>query len=220
MKKIYTMLTIFLLTVILAACGTSTTTEKHDKPEETATDNTQQTTPEETENIETETETETETATDTDSAQSADSPEVVLEGTTTESDSQNYSITVVEGYELTGEEPNKDLLFNQNNDLQSMRIETFSADEATIEDVQENLVTTLQASNESSTVTEIKDENLIPTNEAIKNTSAHQIDTPEGKVSGYVFEREGLIVKLTVFDTVETPALETFVQMAETIKIK
>ncbi|MFJ7825144.1 hypothetical protein [Psychrobacillus sp. NPDC096623] len=216
MKKIYSMLTILLLTVILAACGTSTTTEEQDKTGETVTENTEQTTPEVTEN----TETETETATDTDSAQSAESPEVVLEGTTTESDSQNYSITVVEGYELTGEEPNKDLLFNQNNDLQSMRIETFSADQATIEGIQENLVTTLQASNESSTVTEIQDENLIPTNEDIKNTSAHQIDTPEGKVSGYVFEREGLIVKLTIFDTVESPALETFVQMAETIKTK
>ena len=35
-------------------------------------------------------------------------------------------MTVIEGFELTAEEPNKDLLFNQENDLQSMRIETFS----------------------------------------------------------------------------------------------
>lgn len=209
MKKIYTLLSILVLTVLLAACGTSTTTEDPDKTQDTENESTEQTTsPEETENIETET------------AQSTPSTEQVLVGTLTESDSQNYSITVVEGYELTGEEPNKDLLFNQNNDLQSMRIETFSADEGTIEEIQENLITTLQASNESAEVTEIKDENLIPINEAIENTSAHQIDTPEGKVSGYAFEREGLIVKLTVFDTTESPALETFVQMAETIKAK
>lgn len=211
MKKIYTTLSILVLTVLLAACGTSTTTEEQDTTQETVNENTEQTSsPEETENIETESET----------AQSAASSEKVVEGTTMESDSQNYSITVVEGYELTGEEPNKDLLFNKESDLQSMRIETFSANEVTIEEIQENLVTTLQASNESSTVTEIKDENLIPTNEAIENTSAHQIDTPEGKVSGYVFEREGLIVKLTVFDTTDSPALETFVRMAETIKAK
>lgn len=205
MKKIYTLLSILLLTVLLAACGTSTTTEDQDNAQETG-------------SIEIETETETDA--DTDTTQSTTSPETVLEGTTTESESQNYSITVVEGYELTGEEPNKDLLFNQNNDLQSMRIETFSADEITIEEIQENLVPTLQASNESATVTEIKDENLIPTNDSIENISAHQIDTPEGKVSGYVYEKEGLIVKLTVFDTTDSPALEAFVQMAETIKAK
>lgn len=209
MKKMYTLLSILVLTVLLAACGTSTTTEEQDTTQESVSGNTEQTTsPDETEN------------TETDTTQSTESPKQALEGTSTESDSQNYSITVVEGFELTGEEPNKDLLFNQDNDLQSMRIETFSADETTIEEIQENLVATLQASNESAAVTEIKDENLIPTNEAIENTFAHQIDTPEGKVSGYVFEREGLIVKLTVFDTTDSPALETFVQMAETIKAK
>lgn len=209
MKKMYTLLSILLLTILLAACGTSTTTEEQDNTQETVSEDTEQiTSPEESENIE------------TDTAQSATSPEPALEGAITESDSQNYSITVVEGYELTGEEPNKDLLFNQDNDLQSMRIETFSTDEATIEDIQANVVPTLQASNESATVTDIKEENLIPTNDTIENTSAHQIDTPDGKVSGYVFERDGLIVKLTVFDTTDSPALETFVQMAETIKSK
>ncbi|WP_277586382.1 hypothetical protein [Psychrobacillus antarcticus] len=207
MKKIYTLLSILVLTVLLAACGTSTTTEEPDSTQGTVSESTEQTTsPEETED-------------EADTTQST-SPDKQLEGTSTDSDSQNYSITVVEGFELTGEEPNKDMLFNLDNDLQSMRIETFSADEVTIEEIQENLVPTLQASNESSTVTEIKDENLIPTHETITNTSAHQIDTPEGKVSGYVFNREGLIVKLTVFDTTDSPALETFVQMAETIRAK
>lgn len=209
MKKIYTLFTILVLTVLLTACGTSTTTEEQDISNETVSGTTEQTTsPEETENIE------------TDTAQSTNSPEKELEGATTESDSQNYSITVVEGYELTGEEPNKDLLFNKNNDLQSMRIETFSADEITIEEIQENLVSTLQASNESTTVTDLKEENLVPTNDSIDNTSAHQIETPEGKVTGFAFEREGMIVKLTVFDTTDSPSLETFVQMAETIKAK
>lgn len=209
MKKIYTLFTILVLTVLLTACGTSTTTEEQDNSNETVSGTTEQiTSPEETENIE------------TDTAQSTTSPEKALEGAITESDSQNYSITVVEGYELTGEEPNKDLLFNKNNDLQSMRIETFSADEITIEEIQENLVSTLQASNESATVTDLKEENLVPTNDSIDNTSAHQIETPEGKVTGFAFEREGMIVKLTVFDTTDSPSLETFVQMAETIKAK
>ena len=209
MKKMYTLLSILLLTILLAACGTSSTTEKQDDTNGTASENTALTTsPEEAENNETE------------ASQSATSPEKGLEGTTTESDTQNYSITIVKGYELTSEEPNKDLLFAQDNDLQSMRIETFFTDEVTIEEIQENLVATLQASNESTTVAKIEDENLVPTNDSIKNTSAHQIETTDGKVSGYVFERDGLIVKLTVFDTIDSPALDTFVQMAETIKTK
>lgn len=209
MKKMYTLLSILLLAILLAACGTSSTTEKQDDTNGTTSENTALTTsPEETENNETE------------ASQSATSPEKELEGTTTESDTQNYSITIVKGYELTSEEPNKDLLFAQDNDLQSMRIETFSTDEVTIEEIQENLVATLQASNESTTVAKIEDKNLVPTNDSIKNTSAHQIETTDGKVSGYVFERDGLIVKLTVFDTIDSPALDTFVQMAETIKTK
>lgn len=207
MKKIYTLLSILLLTVILAACGTSTTTEKQDS-------NTQ-----ETENAEVTTSPEVTENSEVDITQAA-SPEKELEGTATESDSNNYSITVLEGYELTAEEPNKDLLFNQENDLQSMRIETFSAEEITLEEIQENIMASLQASNESSTVTEITDDNMIPTHDSIKNVFAHQIDTTDGKVSGYVFERDGLLVKLTVFDTAATPALEKFVQMAETIKSK
>ncbi|MFZ0579026.1 MAG: hypothetical protein WAM41_16125 [Psychrobacillus psychrotolerans] len=207
MKKIYMLLSILLLTVILTACGTSTSTEKQDSNTQ-ETENTEVTTsPEVTENSE------------VDTTQAA-SPEKELEGTATESDSNKYSITVLEGYELTAEEPNKDLLFNQENDLQSMRIETFSAEEITLEEIQENIMASLQASNESSTVTEITDDNMIPTHDSIKNVSAHQIDTTDGKVSGYVFERDGLLVKLTVFDTAATPALEKFVQMAETIKSK
>ncbi|SFQ22701.1 hypothetical protein SAMN05421670_1423 [Psychrobacillus psychrotolerans] len=207
MKKIYTLLSILLLTVILTACGTSTTTEKQDS-------NTQ-----ETENAEVTTSPEVTENSEVDTTQAA-SPEKELEGTSTESDSNNYSITVLEGYELTAEEPNKDLLFNQENDLQSMRIETFSPEEITLEEIEENTMASLQASNESSTVTEITDDNMIPTHDSIQNVSAHQIDTTDGKVSGYVFERDGLLVKLTVFDTAATPALGKFVQMAETIKSK
>ena len=50
-----------------------------------------------------------------------------------------------------------------------MRIETFSAEEITLEEIQENLMASLQASNESSTVTEITDDNMIPTHDTIEN---------------------------------------------------
>lgn len=205
MKKIYTLLSILLLTILLAACGTDAANESVDPVSPTPNDNT--------ENIDEETQAEGET-------DSITLPKEELEGTQTESETQNYVITVIDGFELTAEEPNKDLLFNQENDLQSMRIETFSTDDATIDDITKNLVDTLQASNDNGTVEEITDQNLIPTNDSIEHINAYQIDTPDGKVMGYTFEREGLLVKLTVFDTPETQAVQKFVQMASTIQAK
>lgn len=204
MKKVYTFLSILLLTILLAACGTDTANESQD-PVSTPNDNT--------ENIKEETQAEGET-------ESITLPKVELEGTQTESETQNYAITVIDGYELTAEEPNKDLLFNQENDLQSMRIETFNTDDATIDDITKNLMDTMQASNDSGTLEEITDQSLIPTNDSIENISAYQIDTPDGKVFGYTFEREGLLVKLTVFDTIESQAVQNFVKMASTIQAK
>ncbi|MFJ5769259.1 hypothetical protein [Psychrobacillus sp. NPDC093180] len=216
MKKIYTLLSILLLTILLAACGTDTVNESAEPvtpTDDTAT--TEETTPAEGEtgNVEESTQAEGET-------ESIALPTEELEGTQTESETQNYTLTVIEGFELTAEEPNKDLLFNQENDQQSMRIETFSKEDAKIEDITKNLTDTVQASNDNGTLEEITDQSLIPTNESIENMNAYQIDTPEGKVYGYTFEREGLLVKLTVFDTTEVPAVQNFVKMASTIQAK
>lgn len=199
MKKFYSLLSVMLLTVLIAACGTTTNEYENtnDQPTTEATENVQS----------------------QNNSTSSNEPQQ-LEGTTTESESQNYSITVVEGFELTGEEPNKDLLFNKENDLQSMRIETFNKDEVNLEETTNNLMETLKASNEEGTLEEITDENQLPASDTIQQAKGFQIDTPDGKVTGYTFETDGLIVKLTIFDTVDTPALETFIQMASTIKSK
>lgn len=197
LKKIYSLLSTFLiLTVFLASCGT------------TKVNTTNEQTPTETENYE------------EDTTENTKEQETVLQGTVTKSDAQNYSITVVDGFELTGEEPNKDLLFNTKNDAQSMRIETFNANEVDLNEVTSNLVETLKASNENGTLVEITNNSQLPIREFIQNPKGYQIDTPDGKVSGYTFEREGLIVKLTIFDTETDPSLETFVDMAETIMSK
>lgn len=199
MKKFYSLLSVMLLTVLIAACGTTTNESENtnDQPTTEATENVQS----------------------QNNSTSSNEPQQ-LEGTTTESESQNYSITVVEGFELTGEEPNKDLLFNKENDLQSMRIETFNKDEVNLEETTNNLMETLKASNEEGTLEEITDENQLPASDTIQQAKGFQIDTPDGKVTGYTFETDGLIVKLTIFDTVDSPALETFIQMASTIKNK
>lgn len=215
MKKITSFLFILLLTGILAACGT--TAEDVAIEEENITEDT---TVEEkvVEEVPKETESKEESTNIDDKSTSSSSEE--LEGTVVQSDNQNFAITVVAGFELTGEEPNKDLLFNKENDAQSMRIETFKEAEVNVTDVTNNLVETLKASNEQAEVIQITDENQLPFNEFIEEANGFQIDTPDGKVSGYTFIKDGMVVKLTVFNTVDAPALELFVEMAETISSK
>ncbi|WP_144509454.1 hypothetical protein [Bacillus sp. FJAT-22090] len=201
MKKLNFLVSILLLTFLLGACGTD---NDNANPSTTTDDSV---------NTETTNQAEGET-------ESVTYPKEELKGTATESETQGYTITVIDGFELTAEEPNKDLLFNQENDLQSMRIETFSKDEANLEDTTKNLVDTLQASNDNETVVELEEQEQIPSSESIKNVKAYQINTPDGIVYGYTFENEGLVVKLTVFDTNESPAIKQFVDMASTIHEK
>lgn len=228
MKKITSLLFILLLTGILAACGT--TAEDVAIEEENITEDTtveekvveENLLPAEADTSVEEVPKETESkeeSTNIDDKSTSSSPEE-LEGTVVQSDNQNFAITVVAGFELTGEEPNKDLLFNKENDAQSMRIETFKEVGVNITDVTNNLVETLKASNEQAEVIQITDENQLPFNEFIEEANGFQIDTPDGKVSGYTFIKDGMVVKLTVFDTVDAPALELFVEMAETISSK
>ncbi|TQR20183.1 hypothetical protein [Psychrobacillus vulpis] len=207
MKKITSLLSILLISIFITACGT-TNTESQDTPDKQLNEN------ENTEQTTTETgQVEGDTGSNTDAGQE-------LKGIVTTSDNQNYSIVVAEGFELTGEEPNRDMLYNKTNDEQSMRIETFDATEVNLEDITSNLVETLKASNETGTVSEITDEQQLPIGDSVEEVKGFQIDTPDGKVSGYTFITNGMVVKLTVFDTKDAPALGTFIEMAKTIKSK
>jgi len=144
-----------------------------------------------------------------------DATEEPLNGSTVESDNLNYSMTVADGFELTGEEPNRDLVFNQENDKQSMRIELIEP--GNVHDEAANLVNTLQGSNANGTVEEIKDDYFLPEGEEVYG---YEIETEEGKVYGYSYTQGELGVKLTIFDTKESPAIDTFIKMAKTIELK
>ncbi|WP_313891467.1 hypothetical protein [Psychrobacillus sp.] len=193
MKKITSWLSILLLTGILAACNTTTGSE-----------NTSSEQPPDTEVSET----------------TSGNTSETLEGTLVESDSQNYSITVVDGFELTGEEPNKDMLMYTANNQQSMRIETFDISEVNISDITSDVLAGIEASNEQEEAVEITDEVLLPSGEGIVDVKGFQIKTNDGNVSGYAYEKGDLIVKLTIFDLTKEPLTKTFIQMAETISSK
>ncbi|MDX1770676.1 MAG: hypothetical protein R3328_04050, partial [Planococcaceae bacterium] len=82
--------------------------------------------------------------------------------TLTNSDEQNYSIYKLEGFELTGEEPNKDSLYLTENDAVFMRIETLSKADASIDFVRENMLQTMAAVSIGSEPVTIEDDAKLP----------------------------------------------------------
>ena len=196
MKKLSSLFILLIFSVMLAACGSTETDVVLD---ETPEDTEEGPYTEETTNV----------------SKEEDATEEPLNGSTVESDNLNYSMTVADGFELTGEEPNRDLVFNQENDKQSMRIELIEP--GSVNDEAANLVKTLQGSNANGTVEEIKDDYFLPEGEKVYG---YEIETEEGKVYGYTYTQGELGVKLTIFDTKEGPAIDTFIKMAKTIELK
>jgi len=197
MKKISSLFILGLFSIMLAACGSS---ESDIVLDETPEDTAEGPYSDETTNV----------------SEEEDATEEPLNGTTVESENLNYSMTVADGYELTGEEPNKDMVFNQQNADQSMRIEIIEP--GNVHDEAANIVDTLQGSNVNGNVEEIKDDYFLPEGEEVYG---YEIETDDGgKVYGYAYTQGELGVKLTIFDTMESPAIDTFIKMAKTIELK
>jgi len=122
--------------------------------------------------------------------------EAELDGTLTQSDEQGYELTVLEGYQLSAEEPGKDALFVSDNSAVFMRIETFTPEEVDFASAEENMQQTLQAVNPDEEPAEVADFD----GAGFTQSSAYEIPSAEGTVTGIVYEKEDLIVRLTIFD--------------------
>ncbi|ANU13713.1 hypothetical protein B481_2270 [Planococcus halocryophilus Or1] len=135
-------------------------------------------------------------------------------GTLTQSDGQNYELYVQDGYELTAEEPNKDVLYVADNTAVFMRVETFSLDEADYDFVADTMQQTLAAVNPEQEPVEVTDFN----HDAATQSTVFNVPSSEGTVTGIVYELENLIVRLTIFDDSTVNATEDFIAMGKTIK--
>lgn len=224
------MATITLSISLLAACNTSddTNSGQENTPSEVEEVEQQETTTPEEEPVEEESTTE-----DTNSEEVTEErgPEKTLSfnvkgeakeetATLTNSDEQNYSIYKLEGFELTGEEPNKDSLYLTENDAVFMRIETISKADSSIEFVRDNMLQTMAAVSIGSEPVTIEDDAKLPQGNGISNQSGTEVNTDLGTVSGIVFEQGDLIVRLTIFDRKNESMTDAFLKMGETIGIK
>lgn len=132
------------------------------------------------------------------------------------SDEQDYSIYVLPNYSLTSEEPGKDSLYLDKDGSIFMRIETMLAEADTYDYLLENMLVSLDASSSDSSKP-VKLEDSLPSGESIENAQTYSVTSDTGPVIGVIFERNGIIVRLTVFDSVENKYFNDFLRMGETI---
>ncbi|KXH79818.1 hypothetical protein [Sporosarcina sp. HYO08] len=138
-------------------------------------------------------------------------------GVKTKSDTQNYTMSVLPGFTLTGEEPGKDIVYSNENDMAFMRIEVIDNNESAYDYAVENSAATLEAASNGKSPDALTSVDL-PAGDGIENVKAITVETETGPVSGIVFRRGNAVVKLTIFDTLEQTYLEDFVRMGETIE--
>ena len=227
-KKLFLAASVLAVSGLMAACGSDDTSEgtpEDSSPEtveeqdntSTSEDSTEEESTEE-ESTEEESNDEDSDSTDDveDSEESTEENPALSEGTLTVSDSQSYEIYLLPAFELTAEEPNKDVVFWTENDELFMRIETFNPEEADFAFAKDSIQQTVQASNENAELTELhgfEDDEFI-------NSALYEIPTENGKVTGVAFEKDGLVVKLTIFDQTEADVTEKFLNMGKTISKK
>ena len=138
----------------------------------------------------------------------------------TESDEQGYAISVLPDYTLTSEEPGKDSLLAVNNEAVFMRIETMAKEDSTYDYLAENMVAVLEASGDGSAPIEVTHEKSIPAGDGIENAKVLEVKAETASITGIIFERDNMIVRLTIYDSPKEEYFEQFLRMGETIVSK
>ena len=232
-------LLIGILTLLLAACGTSNKQENVKEPVDNSEQTNDQTDPQnEPELDEKETNNESGTEKENDIEPTPDQNEETtnneqdaiktrtaeqaieysLNGETknesaqlVKSDNQNFSLYVLPNFELTAEEPYKDLLFLSEDDSNSMRIEILPAD-TDRDSLKANTLLQLQVVNETVQTLDP------PNDEFLQNAIIMEASNNNGEVvTAYLIDQKESIIKLTLFTKDQPDYRDAFIQMAKTI---
>ncbi len=197
--------------LLLSACGTDTANEKPEEDTDSSTGVVEEVENDTTDENETE-----DPATDVDESTNNEE-DVLKDAVQTKSDAQDYSIAVLPNYTLTSEEPGKDSLLADDNDAVFMRIETVQKEEGTYAYLEENMAAVLEASSGGVEPTEVTETASMPSGEGIENVKVLSVQAESGPVTGVIFERGEMVVRLTIFDSPKEEYFENFLRMGETI---
>lgn len=113
-----------------------------------------------------------------------------------------------------GLQPNRDVVFLEENDAVFMRIETYYPSDISFEDLAANTEDTVQASNPDAEVQEFTEFD----SSRYSQSAAFEVETAEGHVTGIAFEGDNIIVRVTIFDQSTVEARDDFIEMAQTIE--
>ncbi len=164
------------------------------------------------------TETSTEDATD---EETKENEEATTEDTTVsqseqsapqQAKGQGYTVQLLADYELTEEEPNRDIVYPVDNEENFMRIEVGEAGD--YEYFVENTVEVLKASSNGQQPNEMID---LPFDLNGEASTGYQVQTPSGIVSGFVVQKGNQLVRITMFDDANNSHFNAFGQIAQSI---
>ena len=122
------------------------------------------------------------------------------------SDNQPFSLYVLQQYELTAEEPGKDILFLSEDDSVSMRIELLSED-VNWDEVEENVQTQLKSVSDK-----IEDPAL-----NIDNGSGFEVVSGDEVVTSVLLKDKKAPVRLTMFTKKDQDYRDAFLEMGKTL---
>lgn len=131
-----------------------------------------------------------------------------------ESGNQNYSMYVLPDYELTAEEPKKDVLYLKEQDEIFMRIELLPSDtalESAAADAQEQL----KAVNNN-----VQKNDALKKDDWLQKAEVYSAENDTDKVTAVLVPQEQGILKLSIFTKKDGSQLEPFLKMAQTIEKK
>ena len=126
------------------------------------------------------------------------------------SDNQQFSMYVLPGFELTAEEPNKDIVMLSENGHIFMRIELLPAN-ADWNAIEENTKSQLEVINPDITMLEL------PNNDFYKDAIAMKTSSKQDIVTAYLIKNSEQPLKLTIFFEDDADYNDAFLKMAETI---
>lgn len=198
----------FAAALLLSACGANS---------ESSTDNSKPNSTSEVEKNNASDGQSSETNTDNQNEESTSSS-AMTDAVPTQSDAQEYTISVLPGFTLTSEEPGRDSLYSDENSSAFMRIETKQQEEGSYDYLLENMQEVLKASSEGVEPTEITDIYKEDAGSGMKNVKSYTVDTNEGPVTGILYETDNKIVRLTIYDTLDEQFKTDFLNMSKTIK--
>ncbi|GAB0167426.1 chemotaxis protein [Lysinibacillus sp. CTST325] len=226
-KKLLSVPALLLTAVLVVGCNTSETKDsdaQKNEPSNTPTEQQQPSSKDTTVDESQETPTSNETNKDNTTKKEQEVKYVqkgvdkTEKATESKSADQDYKVHQLPGFTLTQEEPGKDMLVSNDNANVFMRIESIDASQTSYEDAKTSMQDYMNAVGDTSS---LSSEDLAAFKD-VKNIEGYVVhfEADKEKVIGVVFEKDGLITKLTIHDNDELDLTDAMLKMAATISKK